>query len=97
MAFTDGTGTEHPESFWTSGKYEINPLAKCARFEFVGFANEDAAKSGKAQLAEKIVVECDGEVYQRYMTRHLAEKIPINVLAYELADEHGKFPESKEV
>ena len=96
MAYTDAQGTDHAAAFWTSERYLVDVRAKCARFTFVGFATRDAAVAGKLPFEERIIAECDGARYAFYMHRHIADGVPINQIAYELADEQGKFPESVE-
>ncbi len=40
MDYTDGTGTDHPDSYWHLSDLELNPIAQTARFCFACYASQ---------------------------------------------------------
>lgn len=97
MEFTDCHGTTHPASYWTFDSIEIKPLDRIGRARFAGWASKESLDAGKEPLREAIEASCDGERFDALKVRHFVDKVDIGTLCYELADEQGKFPKSKEV
>jgi hypothetical protein len=85
MAYTDKTGTPHPESYWRIVRIIVDVLNGEGFFQFAGYHDKAARDGGKPPFEVREPYEVRGSEFLAYYAKQISGEMNLMQIGYDVA------------